>query len=79
MADGCATNVCASKYISEQRGLLSPSIRCTSHASDGTIKRISTSKTRNVPQITEFLPAFRTVMRHFQLRGKSLALLNEAL
>ena len=72
MNDSCATNVCASRDISEQLGLLSPSIRCTSYAADGIIKRISTSKTRNVP-------AFSTVMCHFQLSRKSLALLNEAL
>ena len=65
MADGCATNVCASRNISEQLGLLSPSIKCTSHTADRTVKRISTSKARNVPQITGFLPAFCIVMRHF--------------
>ena len=79
MADGCVTNLCASRDISEQLELLSPSIRCTSYVVDRTIKRISTSKTRNVPQITEFLPAFCTVMCHFQLSRKSLALLNETL
>lgn len=79
MADGCSTNICASREISEQLGILSSSIRCTSHAAIGTIKRISISQARNVPQITEFLPIFCTVMHHFQLCRKSLALLNEAL
>ena len=65
MTDGCATNVCASRNISQQLGLLSPSVRCSSHTAAGTIKRISTSKIRNVSQITEFLPTFCTVMRFF--------------
>ena len=36
------------------------------------------SETVNAPDITEFLPYFRTILRHFQLSGKSLALLNES-
>ena len=46
---------------------------------DGSIKRMVNSKTVNVPDITEFLPYFCTILRHFQLSGKSLTLLNEAL
>lgn len=79
MADGCSTNTCASNKISDELGLLSPSLRCVSHAADGTIKRMVNSKTMNVPEISEFLPSFRTILRHFQLSGKSTALLNEAL
>ena len=33
----------------------------------------------NVPEITEFVPFFRTMLRHFQLSGKSTSLLNDAL
>ena len=67
MADGYVINVCASRNIPEQLGLLSSSIRCTSCAAVGAIKRISTSKSRNVPQILKFLPALCTAMCHFQL------------
>ena len=49
MADGCVTNVCGSRDVSDQLGLLSPSIRWTSHTVNGIIKRISTTKTGNVP------------------------------
>ena len=75
MTDGCATNVCASRNISQQLGLLSPSVRCSSHTADGTIKRISTSKTRNVSQITEFLPTFCTVMRFFLAKQRKSSII----
>ena len=45
---------------------------------DGSIKRMVNSKTVNVPDIT-ILAQFLHHLRHFQLRGTSLALLNEAL
>ena len=72
--DGCSTN-----NLSEDLGILSPSIRCVAHAADGSIKRMVNSKTMNVPDIREFLPYFCTILRHFQLSGKCLVLLNEAL
>ena len=79
MADGCPTNSCALKKKSENLGLLSPSIRCVSYAADWTIKLMINSRSMNVPEISDFLPPFRTIMHHFQISGKSLALLNEAL
>ena len=77
--DGCSTNMCASRNLSKKYGILSPSIRCVVHAADGTIKRMVNSKTMNVDYVSEFLPFYRTILRHFQQSGKSLAILNDAL
>lgn len=79
MADGCATNNAANNKISDLLGILSPSLRCVVHAADGSIKRMTNSKTMNLQAVSDFLPALRSVLRHFQLSGKSTALLNEAL
>ena len=79
MADGCSSNVAANNKITELLGILSPSLRCVVHAADGSMKRMVNSKTMNVQDITDFVPTLRVVLRHFQLSGKSTALLNEAL
>ena len=79
MADGCLKNSCPLNQISENLGLLSPCIRCVAHATDGTIKQMVNSRSMHVPEISEFLPSLRTIICHFQISGKSLDLLNEAL
>ena len=79
MADGCSTNAYAGNKISECSRLIFPSIRCVGPAADGPLKRLTNSKTMNVSEISEFVPPFRTILRHFQQSGKSSCLLNEAL
>ena len=49
MADGCATNTAASNQLIEYLGFLSPSILCVVHAADGSVKRMTNSKTMNFP------------------------------
>ena len=56
--DGCSTNNCASRNLSERYGILSPSIRCVVHAADGTIKRMVNSKTMNVDIYLNSCPSF---------------------
>ena len=58
----------------QNKWLLTLLIRCTVHAADGSIKCLTNSKV-----ISYFLPNLPSVLRHFQLRGKSNHLLNEAL
>ena len=79
MADGCATNIAASIQLTEYLGFLSPSIRCVVHAADGSVKRMTNSKTMNFLDLSEFIPTLKVILRHFQLSGKSTALLKEAL
>ena len=33
----------------------------------------------NVPEVSEYLPALRSILRHFQLSGRSTAMLNDVL
>lgn len=74
MAHGCNTNVFTGNKILECFGLTSCNIRCVAKAADGSLKRLTNSKTINVSEITEFVPPFC----HFQQSGKSTSLLNEA-
>ena len=62
MAGGYNTNVSAGNKFSECFGLMSPNLRCVSQAADGPLRRLTNSKTINVPEITEFLPCFRTIL-----------------
>ena len=78
MADGFPTNSYALNKISENLGLLSPSVRCISHAANGTTKWMVNSRSINVPEISKFLPPYQTIC-NFQISGKNLALLNEAM
>ena len=70
---------CCWYQINGYLGLLTPSIRCTVHAADGSIKCLTNSKTRNLQVISDFLPNLHSILRHFQSNGKSTHLLNEAL
>ena len=74
MAHGCSTNVFTGNKISECFGLTSCSIGCVAKAADGSLKRLTNSKTMNVSEISEFVPPFC----HFQQSGKSICLLHEA-
>ena len=56
--DGCSTNMSASRKLSEEAGLLSRNTSCVGHAADGSIKWMVSSKTMNVPAISEFLLYF---------------------
>ena len=79
MADGCSTKLSASNKLTALLVLLSPSLCCAVHADDRSIKRLTNSKAMNVPEVSEFLPALQSILRHFQLSGRSTAMLNDAL
>ena len=61
--------------ISEWFGLVSPSIRYVVHAADGSLKRLTNSKTMNVSGISEFVLPFRTILCHFHQSERSTCLL----
>ena len=64
--------------LAEKIGVVSPCISCASHAADdNTIKWISNLDMMNLPEVSEFLPYFHTILHHFQLSAKSLSTLNE--
>ena len=51
--DGCSLYDLATKIR-----LISPNMRCESHAADGSLERIVNLKTINISAVTEFLPFF---------------------
>ena len=79
MADGCSTNLSTSHKLTTLFGLLFPDLRCVVHASDRSIKRLTNSKTMNVPEVSEFLPALQSILGNFHLGGRSTAIPNDAL
>ena len=82
MGDGCSVNVAAGTNgtkLNYYLGLITPSIRCTVHTPDCSIKRFINSKTRHLQVILDFLPNLRFILRHFLFSGKSTHLFNEAL
>ena len=79
MADGCSVNVEVGKDITKNIGLMPPTAHCTSHTSDGSIKRRLQSNTKSVKEVKDFSSYLRTILQHFQLSGKITHLLNEAL
>ena len=79
VGDGCSTNSCAMKNLVDYIGLVTPSARCTSHAADGSMKRMTNSVRYCVEEVKEFVQNFRVILRHFKLSGKSTSLLNNAL
>ena len=79
MTDGCSVNVLAGIKLTELLGLLSPNVRCSVHAGDGSLKQMAKSQTYSLPEVKKFQTYLRIILRHFQLSGRSTHLLNEAL
>ena len=79
MADGCSTNIAAGNQLTKYLGFLTPNLRRVLHAADGSIKCMINSKTMNFQELSDFIPAIRAILRHFQPSGNSTFLLNEAL
>ena len=79
VGDGCSVNKKAGEQLTTEIGLLSPTTRCSGHAATGSIKRMPSSETMSVPEVVIFAGVLRPILKHFQWRGKSTALLNDAL
>ena len=60
-------------------GIPSPSFRCASHTSDGTLKRLARSKTMSVPEVVELYESMRPVVKHFSYSVKDKELLDCAM
>ena len=64
MGNGCSVNFAAGTKLNDYLRLLTPSIRCTVRAADGSIKRLTNSKTRNLQVKSDFLPNLSSVLIH---------------
>ena len=77
--DGCSVKTAAEDDLATKIGLLSPNMICGSHAANGSLKRMTNSKTMNVGAVTNFFPCFGKIIKHFKLNGKNTTALNETL
>ena len=53
--------------------------RCSSHAADGSLKRIAKSESMSVEEVKSLYLTLRSVVRHFHCNVKSKELLDKAL
>ena len=60
-------------------GLNPPDYRCSAHMSAGTAKRLATSKTMGVPEVSALYECLRTVIKHFECSVKNKELLDECM
>ena len=79
IGEGCSVNKNAGKVLTSDIGLLSPTTRCSAHAASGTMHQITTSKTMSIPEVVTFTSGIKPILKHFQLSGKSSALLQQCL
>ena len=79
MGDGCNVNSCATGQLTEYLRLFSPCLMCVIQATDGSVKQMSKSKTKNVHPVSNFGPCMQTILQNFKLSGKSTDILNHAL
>ena len=77
--DGVATNSKAARVLRDLYGIHTPEYRCSAHAASRSIKRLTTSKTMNVPDVTILYECLRRVVKHFECSIKNKELLDEAL
>ncbi|XP_072024708.1 uncharacterized protein [Amphiura filiformis] len=77
--DGCATNFAATRKLTQEYGILTPSSRCTSHTADGTLKRLAKSRTMNVLEVTTLYESLRVVMSHIAYSPKTTSLLKQSI
>ena len=77
--DGVSVNIKAARVLRELYGIKSPDFRCAFHISGGVIKRATTSKTINVPELTVLYETIRTVVKHFEGSIKNQEILEQAM
>ena len=77
--DGVATNIKAARVFRDMYGLHTPEYRCAAHAPSGAIKRLTTTKIMNVPEITVHYDCIQKMVKHFQISAKNKELRDDAI
>ena len=77
--DGVAVNVKGARGLRDLYGIDSPDYRCAAHSADGTLKRLTKSKTMNVEEVTVLYECLRTVVKHFECSIKNKEVLHECM
>ena len=77
--DGVSVNIKAARVLLQLYGFNSPDFRCAAHIASGSSKRLATSKTMNVQEVTDVYETVRTITQHFELSIKNREALNQAM
>ena len=77
--DGVAVNTKAARIMCSLYGILSHAFRCASHSSDGTLKRMTRSKTMCVDEMVELYESMSPVVKHFSYSVKNRETLARAM
>ena len=64
--DGVASNVKAGRILRILYGFNSPDYQCAAHIASGAAKRLTTSKTMNVEEVTDLHNVLRMITKHFE-------------
>ena len=72
--DGVTTNVRAGCILTILYGLNSPDYRCAADIASGVVKQMTTLKTMNVEEVTDFQSVLRMIIKHFKssIKNKEL-------
>ena len=77
--DGVSVNQKAARILKDVYGMSTLDFRCSSHATDGSLKRIAKSESMSVEEVKSLYLSLRSVVKHFHCSVKSKELLDKAL
>ena len=77
IGDGVSVNVKAAQVLQDLFGFMSPDFWCSAHAASGSIKRLATSKSMNVPEVTTLYECLSMVIKHFESSIKNTETLDQ--
>ena len=69
--DGVSVNTKAARLLSKLYGFTTPSLRCSSHACDGTLKRLARLKTMCVDEVKELYESLAPMIKHLSYSVKN--------
>ena len=76
--DNLAMNTKAPRITGDLYGIPNPSYQCAADSSDGTLKRLTRSKTMCIAEILELYESLSPVVKHFSYSIKNKESLNSA-
>ena len=77
IGDGVGVNIKAARVLRDLFGFTSPDFWCSAHAASGSIKRLATSKTMNVLEVTTLYECLKMVIKPFESSVKNKETLDQ--
>ena len=77
IGDGVGVNIKAAGVLRDLFGFISPDFWCSAHAASGSIKRLATSKTMNVLEVTTLCECLKMVIKPFESSVKNKETLDQ--